>query len=109
MSLDQTQTRGENTLLRTVANDYKGFVALSIADYTAWTELYRYLNGPRNADWENANLGPYVARTFSLDGVFIVSRKGRIAYIITASGKRALADARKKARELFGELFEDRR
>jgi hypothetical protein len=30
-------------------------------------------------------------------------------YIITASGKRALADARKKARELFGELFEDRR
>jgi len=79
-SLDRMQTQGENTLLRTVANDYKGFLALSIADYTAWTELYRYLNGPPDANWEKANLGPYVARTFSIDGVFIVSRKGRIAY-----------------------------
>jgi DNA-binding PadR family transcriptional regulator len=28
-------------------------------------------------------------------------------YLITASGRRALADARHKVRELFGELFED--
>jgi len=28
-------------------------------------------------------------------------------YLITAAGKRALADARHKVRELFGELFED--
>jgi DNA-binding PadR family transcriptional regulator len=33
-------------------------------------------------------------------------KEKRRYYIITPSGKRALADARKKIREMFGELFE---
>jgi hypothetical protein len=79
-SLDQTQSHGDNTLLRAVTNDYKGFISQSVADYTAWTELYRDLNGPRDREWENTNLGPYVAQTFSVDGVFVVSRNGRVVY-----------------------------
>jgi DNA-binding PadR family transcriptional regulator len=36
-------------------------------------------------------------------------KQARRVYAITASGKRALADAKHKVRELFGELFEDER
>ncbi|MBR8082628.1 helix-turn-helix transcriptional regulator [Burkholderia vietnamiensis] len=34
-------------------------------------------------------------------------RSGRRVYRITASGRKALASAKHKVRELFGELFED--
>jgi DNA-binding PadR family transcriptional regulator len=34
-------------------------------------------------------------------------KETRRFYTLTPRGKRALADARKKVRELFGELFED--
>jgi DNA-binding PadR family transcriptional regulator len=37
----------------------------------------------------------------------IVDGKARRNYVITAKGRRALANAKEKVRELFGELFED--
>jgi signal transduction histidine kinase len=79
-SLDRTQKQGEVKLLRAVANDYKGFLAQSIADYTAWTELYQYLNGRPDRKWEAANLGPYITHAFAVDEVFIIARDGRLIY-----------------------------
>jgi signal transduction histidine kinase len=79
-SLDAKQREGEQRLMRSVTEDRIVDAGKSVADYTAWNELYEYLDNPRNATWARQNLGPYLARLYGIDHVLAISRSGRIAY-----------------------------
>lgn len=79
-SLDRTQMADEAKLLRSLVNDYEKSLSMMVADYSSWTEMYDYLNGPRNQAWDDANLGPYISASYGMDEIQIVSREGRVVY-----------------------------
>jgi two-component system, cell cycle sensor histidine kinase PleC len=79
-SLDRNQQNGERLLLGSVVKSEQNTMEKETADFSAWTEFYNYLNGARDAEWEQINLGPYLTSTFDLDAVVIVSRSGQLRY-----------------------------
>lgn len=79
-SLDQTQREGEKRLVGAVIETYEKTQSKNVGDFTAWTELYNDLEGPRRPGWENDNIGPYLATAFGIDRAFVTDRNGRIVY-----------------------------
>ncbi len=90
-SLDKGQTTGEAKLLHSLVDDYKQSLSRSIADYSAWTELYQYFNSNRkDAAWEKENLGPYITQAFAVDDLFFITRSGRMAYYYPLPAKSSI-------------------
>ena len=87
-SLDQTQREGEKRLIGALMETYEKNQSKNAADFTAWTELYEDLEGPRHAGWENGNIGPYLATTFGIDSTFVTDRSGKIVYAFSRSRER---------------------
>jgi signal transduction histidine kinase len=79
-SLDHAKEFDETRLMRTVIAAQENALSKAVGDYAAWTELYDYLRGPRHLQWEADNLGPYLAKAFGVDHVFIVRRNGSLRY-----------------------------
>jgi len=79
-SLDAKQTEGEQRLLHSVTDDQIKDAAKAIADYTSWNELYEFFQAPKDSVWTRENLGPYLAKTFGIDHVIAMSRKGSVVY-----------------------------
>ena len=79
-AVDRAQNAGQTQLVQAILESHKNRVLTALADDATWTELYNYLQAPRNPGWEAEYLGPYLHETFDLDDVFIVSRSGRVAY-----------------------------
>lgn len=50
----------------------------------------------------NMERNGYLCSRIEMDG-----RRRRRVYVVTAQGKKAVEDAKKKVQELFGEMFED--
>ena len=84
-SLDQTQREGENRLVGALMETYEKNQSKNAADFTAWTELYEDLEGPRHAGWENGNIGPYLATTFGIDSAYVSDKSGKIVYAFSGS------------------------
>ncbi|HEX3652115.1 MAG TPA: ATP-binding protein [Rhizomicrobium sp.] len=106
LSLDTAQQHNERQLLRSVMETQQRGLAKALEDYTNWKELYDYLKGPRQAAWEQANLGPYLAATFGIDHVFTEDRAGRIAYAYSTSRNFQLSSADRGAlRQLAQRAF----
>ncbi len=107
-AMDRAQNAGETRLVGAILKTYQDGIAAAVADYTSWTELYEYLQGPRDPFWEADSLGPYLQQTFGMDDVFIVSRSGAFAYEFRAHGRAvsgntpvAAATLRQLARSAF--------
>ncbi|HEX3943062.1 MAG TPA: ATP-binding protein [Rhizomicrobium sp.] len=106
LSLDVAQQHAERQLLRSVMETQQRGLAKALEDYTNWKELYDYLKGPRQAAWEQDNLGPYLAATFGIDHVFAEDRAGRIAYAYSTSRTVQLSSMDRRAlRQLAQRAF----
>src|SRR5262249_10655969 len=79
-AMDRAQNAGQTRLVHALLKTRQDRVAMALADDAGWTELYNYLNGPRDRAWEDDNLGPYLQQTFDIEDVFIVSRDGHVVY-----------------------------
>jgi len=105
-AMDRAQNAGETRLVGAFFKTYQDGIAAAVADYTSWSELYQYLQRPRDPDWEMDNLGPYLQQTFGMDDVFIVSRSGAFVYEFRIHGRAvvgnvAAATLRQLARSAF--------
>ncbi len=78
--LDATQRDGEMRLARSVIQSLETSVAKFVADYSYWDEMYDYFNGPRSAEWAEANLGPYVLDAHGIDRFIVLGKDGRVVY-----------------------------
>ncbi|MBU6444786.1 MAG: hypothetical protein KGR48_12855 [Alphaproteobacteria bacterium] len=85
VSLDGTKELGETRLLHSAIATRESALAKAVGDFAAWTELYLYLQGPRRAQWEADNLGPYLAKAFDVDHVFVVRRDGAVRYAYSSA------------------------
>ena len=91
VSLDRATVQGDTRLLYSVIGAQESALSKSVGDYAAWTELYEYLQGPRQLQWEADNLGPYLAKAFGVDHVFVVRRDGTIRYAYASASTAAAA------------------
>jgi signal transduction histidine kinase len=92
-AMDRAQNAGQTHLVHAILKAHQNRIADAVADYTSWTELYQYLQGPRDPNWEEDSLGPYLKETFGMDDVFIVSRSGDFAYDFRVEGHSIAASA----------------
>ncbi len=78
--LDVTQRDGETRMARSVIQSIETSVSKFVADYSYWDEMYDYFNGPKDAEWEQTNLGPYVLNAHGIDRFIVAAKDGRVIY-----------------------------